>query len=119
MEDRTTLELWYDSILVGRVKAAFFTDERWYGTIELSIGEKDGDVQREIVSFIEFLEEWNEKQTNPKPPPASELDRRYGKLISSDKWFAKTLDGRADPIKDAPVFFVEGQVSWKPKSARY
>src|SRR4029453_3383477 len=70
------VELWYGAVLVGQVHDAFESDATWYGVLHPSVRAHDGDLQRQVVEYITFSEDWNERNCRAAPdaPDAAEFD---------------------------------------------
>jgi len=104
-------ELWYGAVLVGRLDDVFMSDGIWFAEVELALGEAIGQLEHELVEFIAFCEDWNERQKGNDPPAADGFGR-YTELIRGG-WYVRFDDGGRGVIDEAPVFFRAGEVSWR------
>jgi hypothetical protein len=105
-------ELWFDQVLVGRLRDVFSSDGTWYAAFEPSLLRPSGPLERRLAEFIEFCRDWNERQRNDTDTPGPEEFDRFGELIRGG-WYARFPDAHTQPIDDAPVFFDGGEVSWR------
>lgn len=106
-------ELWYQTIRVGRIANAFESDATWFGTFTPLPSEDRGTLRDEIDAYIAFCRAWDERLRDPaNPPDAAEFDR-YRALIHSGLWCVRWSDGASDAIAEAPVFFFDGDVTWR------
>ena len=55
------MELWYGSTLVGRLDDAFVSDDTWYATFDLAIRDPVGEPERELLGYVAFCVDWNER----------------------------------------------------------
>jgi hypothetical protein len=108
------VELWYDSTLVGRVSQVVLQDGVSLGVIHFAVEDGTDPLLQELLRYIDFCIDWNERtRTQRDPPSASEFDA-FGPIVKSGKWLAKAGDSR-EAIEDAPVFFAGNEVSWRAK----
>jgi hypothetical protein len=105
-----SVELWYDSVLVGRVHDATDVAGTWSGVIEFAI-DRTAPQAAELLAYIDFCVDWNDAQDTDHPPPASQFDA-YAFIVKSGLWFARVGDVR-HPIEDAALFFGPNEVSWR------
>jgi hypothetical protein len=106
------LQLYYGDTSVGQIKNAFCTDETWYGTLDLGVSGPDRWLVRRIESYISFVTDWNERLRRDDPADPSEFDE-YSDLIKSGLWFTKDRYGAVAHIREAPVFFIRNEVTWR------
>jgi hypothetical protein len=112
MADGSNLTLWYGPVLVGTVRQAFQSDGTWFGTLEREVLPAKSPLNRRLLDFIRFCEDWNERtRDNSHPPDAAEFDQ-YSDLLTSGLWMSKTPEGSVSHIADAPVFFKGDEVTW-------
>ena len=104
-------ELWYGEILVGCLHDVFVHQNTWFACVEVVIGDAVGQTERELVEFVAFCEDWNERIKGDDPPDAGEF-YRYAGLIGGGWWVELRESGRV-VVDEAPVFFGGGEVSWR------
>jgi hypothetical protein len=107
-----TLYLWYDDILVGRIRNPYCSENTWYGEFEqLDSGQRDA-VRDRIFRYVAFCEDWNERTLRDpaNAPNASEFDN-YRDFVDSTEWHTKTPQGDASRV-ECPVFFKGGEITW-------
>jgi hypothetical protein len=111
-----SVELWYNSILVGRVVHVVAEDGVCSGVMQLAITNVDDPSRHALLRYIEFCVDWNERTRSQRNPPSpSEFDA-FAAIAKSDKWFTKS-GGTREAVEDAPVFFKGSEVSWRTKSS--
>jgi hypothetical protein len=107
-----SVELWYDSTLVGLVSQVVLQDGVSFGVIQFAINDATNPLLRDLVRYVDFSVDWNERtRTQRDPPSASDFDA-FGPIVKSGKWHARSGD-RREAIEDAPVFFAGNEVSWR------
>lgn len=108
-----TLTLWYGTLLVGHLRDVYCSDATWYGRLDRSI-QPNNDLSERVVEFIKFCEDWNQRmEDEPRSPPdAAEFDQ-YSDLLTSGQWAIKNAAEETSRVRDAPVFFVGGEISWR------
>lgn len=111
MDASDELNLWYGSILVGRIQNAFESDRTWFGVLEITIHSDDGDLPDRLLDYIRFCENWNERVRDDSADPAE--FERYSDLIASGRWATTNSAGTFTRIADAPVFFVGNELTWR------
>ena len=104
------MQLWFGAIPVGRLSDVFSSDGTWYATVDIAIREPAGERERELLGYVAFCVDWNERQCDADPPGADEFDR-YADLIEGG-WYVTLDDGQRMDIDEAPVFFTGGEVTW-------
>ena len=109
--------LFFGNKAIGTVKEPFLSDDTWYGTIQLGIDSESDEVERRLINYIRFVEDWNERVQSAKNASPDEFDA-YADLTSSGRWFTKDTNGEITVIIEAPVFFCGGEVSWRTSGAR-
>ena len=104
-------QLWYDAVLVGNLLSLSTSDDTYYGVLQTAISEKNGDLQKAILDYIQFSMEWNERlREHPEGPPSPDEFDRFGEIVRSGKWLLRR-GSSSFPIQDAPVFFVRNEVT--------
>lgn len=105
------LELYYGATKVGVIKSPYVCDRTGYGLFELTLSPH-GPLQRRIIDFIRFSEEWHERlEANPSnPPDAAEFDD-YNDLVYGKSWSLRSSDGNTSQLPVSPVF-VAGDITW-------
>jgi len=105
--------LFFGDLIVGTIRDAFESDGIWFGVLECQLSSTDGALARRVLDFIWFCEDWNERVRRDDPSSnVSEFDA-YADLLTSGRWATKTADGKTSQIDQAPVFFKNGEMSWK------
>lgn len=114
MDTSSEVTLWYGNILIGRIRDVFFSDGTWFGNLERVVLPCHGELAYRLVSFIDFCEDWNKQYLNhpAAPPDAGEFDQ-YADLLKSGSWSVRSTAGETARIAEAPVFFNEGEISWR------
>lgn len=108
-----TVDLLYDSTLVGHITNVLRSDDTWYGVFRIADGLAQQGFGKRILEFIQFCEDWNEKtRLADTPPDAAEFDA-YSDLLTSSAWLVRNEEGNLSRIVDAPVFFRGGEITWR------
>ena len=107
--------LYFASLAVGKITTLLFSDQTWYGMLQVDASIKETAVGRMILEYISFSETWHErlKQHDHVPPSPSEFDT-YSGLLESDQWSIKTDEPMITHHVDAPVFLPGGDFSCRP-----
>jgi hypothetical protein len=110
--DYFELTLWYGSLLVAKISRASQSDGTWDGNSDLQLSQADGRLARQLLDFIHFCEDWNERvKEGPDSPDANEFDA-FADILRSGMWLTKDAEGNVAHIREAPVFFHGNQISW-------
>jgi hypothetical protein len=105
-------ELWFDSLFVGRVSHLVAENGTCSGVIEFAITRSSRSPASDLLRFVNFCEDWNERvRKQLEPPSAAEFDA-FDSIVKSGKWFTRS-DGIVTAIDIAPVFFRRNEVSWR------
>ena len=112
MKTLNELTLLYGTLTVGRISNSFCTDAIWYGDFEPTIKPADGELPKRLLDFIAFCKDWNERARNASGADAAEFDL-YDDVIKSGLWATEAPVGERQRILDAPVFFHNGELSWR------
>jgi|SRR6516165_1433529 hypothetical protein len=108
----TKFGLFYGKVEVGVISGAFSSDDTWYGDFRAAITSEQGALQRRLCDFIGFCEEWNARCGRGEDADPADFDR-YLDVLTSGLWCTRTQDGVVAKIDAAPVFFPDGDVSWR------
>ena len=108
----TDLRLRYGNVEVGRIRNPFYSDSTWHGTINLAISAQNGELEKRLIEYIRFCEDWNERLRRNDAADPDEFES-YVDLLKSRLWV--TIDEKNDVsrITEAPVFFVREELSWR------
>jgi hypothetical protein len=111
------LTLWHGEVLLGTVRDVYVDEDTWFGVFRQVDGPYDNEALRRLVEFIEFCQNWNEREkaSNERgspTPDAAEFDQ-YDDLINSPLWSVMAEADRVRPVSGAPVFFEGGEISWR------
>ncbi|SRR5579872_1429928 len=106
------MTLYYGDIVVGDIAKAFCDDTTWSGVLKPAITVADGPLQKQLLDFIAVSEDWNERVRRDEEADPDEF-KRYGDLVTSESWTVKRDDRQVDRIATSPVFFRDGEVSWR------
>jgi hypothetical protein len=83
------LKLYCRNLAIGIIRNAFCDDETWHGEFQLGLSPTDSKLARQIVDFIHFVEDWNERVGRNESPDPKEFDQ-YSDLIKSGHGLPKT-----------------------------
>jgi len=113
MNTETNLNLWYATILVGRIRNAFTSENTWYGDFELTVDPGSGTLAARLVEFIDVSTTFYDSDPNAPdaPDPVAEFDR-FSDLVYSGSWHVETPSGQKRSILGAPAFFDQIEISW-------
>lgn len=105
-------KLQFGHLTVGRIREAFESDCTWHGRFQQELQANSHELAPRLIAFIEFCQGWNERlRRHDEPVDAVEFDQ-FTDIVKSHSWFTRNRAGIATPIKDAPVFFANGDVTW-------
>ncbi|MBS2019617.1 MAG: hypothetical protein JST00_42540 [Deltaproteobacteria bacterium] len=113
--DSEHVELWFDSILLGRVSSVIAQDGVVFGVFASAITNPAEPLALELLRYVEFCIDWNQQAREERDPPSASQFDAFASLVKSRRWFAKRGDLRED-IEGAPVFFEGNEVSWRVSS---
>lgn len=82
----------------------------WFGTYRLVVTPTDGEGAKRVLEFVAFNIDWNERCEGPEAPSTDEFDQ-FSDVVNG-AWWAAANAGERKPIKDAPNFLAEDEVSW-------
>jgi hypothetical protein len=105
------LHLYFGSVLVGEIRAAFCHQGTWFGEFRPTLTGEAGGSERRLLDFIAFSLDWNGRVRDERPHDVSEYDA-FGEVIGPGLWQTRTSDGAVTPISSAPNFYAPGEVSW-------
>jgi hypothetical protein len=106
--------LFCSGLAVASLTGAFSSDRTWYARFRLELDQPQIDLARRILEFVELSKDWNDRIVrNPAAPPDPAEFDVFSDLVNSNCWTAECDDGQLHPIAEAPVFFKEGEVSWR------
>ena len=106
----TPTVLFCNDYRVGNLTGAFFSDNTWYATVNLTLNDQSAFAQR-IHSFITFCIDWHDRIDSD--PDASEFDD-FTDVVNESNWSTVADDGSQHAIHAAPVFLAGGDISWRP-----
>lgn len=106
------MRLFYDSQLVGEICDTYFSDNTFYGNFFCHLTEEDPNpLARDILNFIKFCEDWNERQKMAGSNASPDDFDQFGELTQGGRWKVESDTG-VSAIDDWPVFFRGGEISW-------
>jgi hypothetical protein len=112
MNKSLELLLLYKTQIVGRIFDAFEDDATWFGKFEPLLDPSTGKLTQQLLSYITFCEEWNERAQSETGADVIEFER-YQDVIKSELWVIESPDGERHQIERAPIFFQDGEISWR------
>jgi len=111
----STLELWYNGLLVGRITDILYSDGTWFGLFDKTMTEK-GRVADRINQYITFSVDWNKRcEADPDDPEPEDFDQY--KDLDSGLWYTQSPEGTTQRLDGLPLFSEGNEISWSTQGA--
>ena len=106
------LILYYKNVVVGEIKNVFESDGVWHGAFETAQANDQSEIGKRVTEYLCFCQTWNEA-ARVGNADATEF-KLFEDIIRDGVWFAQSSENKQKMvIKDAPVFFVGGEMSFR------
>ena len=112
MQNDTSIKLYYGNLLIGNINRVFENYPHWEGIFEPKISRRDCTLQARILDFIQFCEDFNEREREGTDLPNPDEFDRFSDITKDHVWSILDSHDRHYPIDEWPVFFAGGDVSW-------
>jgi hypothetical protein len=104
-------EICLGTIVVAKLSEAFFSDGVWYAKFRQVVSEMGDEHETRAAHYVAFSVEWNARVKAGAAADAAQF-AMFSDLIKWGKWTAR-LGGVVQSIEQAPVFYPDGDVSWR------